>query len=189
MKKVLFAFGQPGAGYEKFREDVNNKSDELSELELNDKKVSFLELPYDREVYDISYYGIEKRSNILIKKIDKFINEDSNDLLIIKGEHEDYYDEEECVIKKLTELFPSIEKEVLFLNPSDVDLLYERMQETDWYKNLGDKKYKYSYHWLTFAVEYMRKKVFECKDYGYEVHEVDTTNGYKIVDNQEKVLK
>ena len=92
MKKILFLFGQPGSGRKTFIYNVINQDKIVQDsLGIRYRSVSVLDLPYDREGLMSDYRALEKRHDCILRCIEDYLKND-NQLLIVYGEHADYYD-------------------------------------------------------------------------------------------------
>lgn len=190
MKKVIWLFGQPGAGKKTLIKNIsNNLNDTRKIFDMENKKISYIDIPFDRNKLIYDSIDIYRRKDNIHESVSNFMNDD-NDILILSGQTIDYNDKENDNIEYICSRFPNIEKEIIFLNPSDSNVLYERLKETDWFKsnykvNLG----KYPKIWLDFAIDHTRKYLFNYEKMGYKVYEVDTLDGYTIKDaeNSKKI--
>lgn len=190
MKKVIWLFGQPGAGRQTLMDSIGNKDENVCNLlNIENANVGFGEVPYDRGISFRNFRELEVRRNGITLLINDFLNKSDKDTLIFKGEFPDYAEGEKKIIDIIKEQFPEIENEIVILNPSDLNAFYERIKQTEWFKGLGPNTYKFPIDWLKVAEGYMVRSLKAYEDLGIKVYDIDTLNGYKIVDNQEKVLK
>ena len=181
MKKIIWLFGQPGAGRSTFINSFNNDSNDTKKLlGVSSDNISIIDFPYDRENSSANYGYLNNRRISIYSDIKNFIDND-NEVIIINGEYVDYSDINNGIMKKIQTDFPDINKEILILNPSDLDELYNRMINTDWFKSDYQRNiHKYPKDWLNFAVNYMKKSLLEYEKIGYKVTEVDTLDGYSV---------
>ena len=102
-----------------------------------------------------------------------------DDVLIIKTESSDYDDKNNGILNRVVNDFPTLEKEIIYLCPSDLNEFYRRMKETDWFKSdIEQHQRKFPKEWLAFAIEYMRIILIRMSELGYDFTEIDTLDGY-----------
>ncbi len=180
MKKLIFLFGQPGSGRTTLINNIYDHDVEtLDTFDLREKGVFFIDMPYTYG--QISYYAVPiNRIDEYSNCIDEFLS-GTGDIIVFKSGFIDFQDVNNSLLKKIAEKYPDLEKEILFLNPSDLEVGYERLKNTDWFKNdIDTNKVKYPFDWYRFVINYMREHLFFHEQYGYKVQEVDTMNGYKV---------
>ena len=62
-----------------------------------------------------------------------------------------------------------------------MDLLYNRIINKDWFKADFEKYSKvFPREWIDGAVLRHREQVYSYMDLGYEIIDIDSTNGYKL---------
>ncbi len=84
-------------------------------------------------------------------------------------------------LKMCTLLFPEIEKQIYLLEVKDMDLLYYRIQNKDWFKSNFEKySSMFTREWIDDAVIRHREQVYSFSDLGYKITDIDSTNGYKL---------
>ena len=189
MKKILFLFGQPGSGRKTFIYNVINQDKIVQDsLGIRYRSVSVLDLPYDREGFMSDYRALEKRHDCILRCIEDYLKND-NQLLIVYGEHADYYDFNKSILRIICEEYPNLEKEAYFLHPDDSILGYERLVNTEWYKKDDSNKYKYQYEWYTLVMRYMKECLLKYEECGFKLTEIDTTDGYKVINSDVKKLE
>ena len=187
MKKILWLFGQPGSGRKTLINNLKNNREDVGKLlGIEDANISILEIPYNRDSFSNDYKKADERKNNIYNRVREFISDDS-DVLLILGEYPDY-DRSNNNIVNIGTSFSELNQEIVFLNPSDLDILYERLKDTDWFKfnykvNLG----RYSKDWLKFSTIHMKETFNKMEEMGYKVVEIDTTTGYDLSDK--KVVK
>lgn len=190
MKKIIWIFGEPGAGKRTLIDKLySNSSDVTKFLGIENSNMDFVVLPYDRDSILTDYKALDVRKKTIYRRIKEF-STDTNDVLIIKGEYADHESSENSIITEVATDFPNIEKEILFLNPSDINLLHERLKNTEWFKSDYEKNLtKFPIEWLDFSIEYIRKELINCEQKGYKFYEVDTLDGYTFVtEEKNKVI-
>ena len=181
MKKIVWLFGQPGSGRKTLiTKLLENDLEAKKALDLDCSKIEYLDLPYDRNYTYTDYIALNNRINQIYNSIANFITSDV-EVLLFTGVFEDYSKIENSILKLMAEAFPDIDKEIFFLNPSDINVLHERLKKTQFYLiNEKESQYRYQMDWLIFAVNYMKKNLARYKELGYKFIEVDTLDGYKI---------
>lgn len=188
MKKLIMVFGQPGSGRKTLIENINSDTSIRKVLGISDESIFYKEFPYNRDdLYEPETSTI--RFNAIYECIFNFIKDDK-DTLIIPGEFPDFEKKDNSILKKVSDDFPNLAKEIVLLCSGDLDVAYNRLKETDWFKanykkNLG----KYTSDWFVFSVDYMKKGLFSYQELGYKVTEIDTTNGYSIIKQNDLKVK
>lgn len=184
MKKIIWLFGQPGAGRKTFANNIMNNTGDINEtLGIDGEKISFVNLPYGKEKAMSDYRFFTMRKDTIYKNISDFANSD-NDVIIINGEYVDYENKNNSILNTIAIDFSDIEKQIIILSSSDLDVAYERMKKTEWFKSDYEKNInKFPKEWLAFAVKYMKDSLYNFEGIGYKVYEIDTVNGYLISNN------
>lgn len=166
MKKIIWIFGQHGSGRSTLIKNIlENNNNIREELGITADKIAV---------------SSEQPKISLLQNIHDFINSDE-EVLLIKGTVKDmeyiYYNN----LKQVANNFPELEKELYLLEVEDLDLLYERLTNTEWFKsNLEENMERFPRNWLDIAVKYMNTTINNYTEYGYQVTEIDTTDGYSI---------
>ena len=167
MKKIIWIFGESATGkktlidklYNHDEEildifNMNNKKIETSEITLVDKGTNNYEIVSDNNIYDDSlmdedniYFSREKakrRRSYILHDIDKFINGES-DILLIKGQINDLRINRGNTInyflKKYTDI-KDLQIEVIILEVNDENELKSRLENKSWFKRIEDEKEK-----------------------------------------------
>ena len=182
MKKIIWVFGLNGSGRKTLTKSINNNNFQIKEmLDICDSEISIINIPFDKDTNDYYYQNINLRKNEIYNSILKFVN-GNDDVLILNGEFIDYVDYN-SILKEMSFCFPELEKEILFLNPSDIDVFYNRLKDSDWFKlNYNQNVVRYPKEWLNVAINHMKKTLLSYQNEGYKVIEIDTLNGYLIND-------
>ena len=190
MKKVMFVFGYPGAGVKTFVNQVFNKNETLVDaLDLECKNVFYIEPLFKSNDYPSSMNVEKDRLATFDKYISDFLTSDI-DVLLIKGDFNDYNENGVCTLRHIAMTFPDLQREIIFLCPSDLDVGYERLKNTAWFqKNPKENAYKFQFDWYRFATAYMRTHLMSYDSFGYKVQEVDTLDGYKFMDHNDVGLR
>ena len=183
MKKIIWIFGKPGSGRKTLINNIKNDSHDAKKiLGIENTKIEIVAYEYQEKGY-FDFGQKNKRNEQLINHITEFLNND-NEVLIIKGDFVDMEDKNNGIIGSLS-MYPLIEKEIVFLNPNNLEDLYKRLKETSWFKSDEKENSKrFPIEWLTVSVNYMRNQLFEFTKKGYKVYEIDTTNGYALADSE-----
>ena len=180
MKKLVWIFGRPGAGKKTLINHLTSDDNDVKKVfGLEDKKLSVVDVPYKSEGTYTDIHGVRSRIDILCEKITEFLRSDS-DVLLIEGHHLDYENNLNNILAFISREFPNEEKEILFLNPNSLDVLYDRFKETEWFKKDSNNLERFPKTWLEIAVNYARSALFSFDGEDYSVYEVDTTDGYVI---------
>jgi len=189
MKKIIWVFGESATGKKTFIESIlNNYNSELKEiLGLNNKKI----VAVKRTIEKISTLKNEStgktRHQEILDAIKKFVCNSESEILLIKGQSKDMNDKYGNTLRETSLLYPELEKEIYLLEVKDIDLLYNRIVNKEWYK-LDIETYSKKYPrecWDNKVIEH-RESVYSYTDLGYKITEIDSTNGYKIY-NRSKV--
>jgi len=114
--------------------------------------------------------------------IKKFISEENYSILLIKGQSNDMDERYGNTLKTSALKYPEIEKEILLLDVKDLDALYARIVNKDWFQ-ADEEKYSKMFprEWLDKTVEKHKNMVYSYDSLGYKITEIDSTNGYEIV--------
>lgn len=185
MKKIIWIFGESATGKKTFIENiVNNSLDILDDLDLNNPRKDVVRRTIDKNLSSFNDVSNEKnRHQIILEEINNFINTDEYDVLLLKGQSNDMDDRYGNTLREVAMLFPEIEKEIYLLEVKDMDLLYNRIQNKDWFKVDFEKYSKmFPREWIDGAVIRHREQVYSYQDLGYNITEIDSTNGYKMID-------
>lgn len=181
MKKIIWIYGQPGAGRKTLIENIKNDTNEVKKtLGIEGANLAILDIPYDRESSYSDFSKTKEREKNIHGSVKSFVTS-NYDVLIIPGEFSDYDSPNTPVMKQISEDYPDLEKEIVLLNPSDINVFYERLKNTEWFKsNEKDHLRKYPKEWLNFVIKYMRDHLQEYEEDGYTFYEMDTLDGYSI---------
>jgi len=184
MKKIVWIFGESATGKKTFVENIisNSNPELLCELGLADKKIDIVKRTIDKNLSSFDDLSNEKsRHQIILEEINNFINNDNFDVLLLKGQSNDMDIRYGNTLREVALLYPEIEKEIYLLEVKDMDLLYNRIQNKDWFKE-DFKKYSCMFprEWIDSAVIRHREQVYSFSDFGYTITDIDSTNGYTI---------
>ncbi len=180
MKKIVWLFGQPGAGRSTIVRELYSNGEVNEALDLKDQSICYADIPYDRNSLYTDFNTLKDRRRDVMVNAELF-SQDNYEVLLLRGEFPDYSDAPESTINRIMEVYPEIKQEILLLCPSDLNILLTRMRNTEWFqKNLEQNLRKYPMEWLTFAVKYMREYLTRFEQYGCTLYDVDTTDGYYI---------
>ncbi|MBQ8380021.1 MAG: hypothetical protein IJX34_04305 [Clostridia bacterium] len=189
MKKIIWVFGESATGKKTFIEKVINNSLEISDdLGLSNKRVDVVkETMGDKAPSNDMLFNEKRRYKILLEDIKSFLENDNYDVLLLKGQCNDMNDKFGNTLKEVAMLYPQINKEIYFLEVSDLDLLYNRITNKIWFKaNPEENSKKFPREWLDDGVKRHKEKVYSYMKFGYKITDIDSTNGYKISKKNEK---
>lgn len=184
MKKIIWIFGESATGKKTFIENVinNTNPDLLLKLGLDNKNIDIVKRTVSKNTASFNDVSSEKtRHEQILIDIKNFINNGEKEILLLKGQSNDMDDRYGNTLKTVALLYPEIEKEIYLLEVSDMDLLYSRIINKDWFK-----KDKESYQnlfpreWIDNAVPKHREQVYSYMNLGYKITDIDSTNGYKL---------
>ena len=180
MKKIIFVFGLPGAGKNDFINDIINNTNNIRET-FNISNA--LKVCDDIRLHGSSIDTFADRTNryVAIKEdIDELLESD-DEVLLIFGHMHDLEESENAIIKRIVANYPCLEKDIYLLDIPDHNLLYERLVNTDWFKSdIKNNQERFPKAWLDVADNHLRKQVEKQKEYGFNVIEVDATDGFVI---------
>lgn len=185
MKKIIWVFGESATGKKTLIERlVNEPNCEIScALNLNNEKIKVLEATIANNVSSFNDEENEQiRHMTIMKEIKNFMEQDNQSILLIKGQSNDMDERYGNTLKQFALLYPEIEKEILLLEVKDLDILYERIMNKDWF--LADKERylkMFPRTWVDSAVQKHRQLVYSYESLGFNIKEIDTTNDYELV--------
>jgi len=186
MKKIIWVFGESATGKKTFIENILNKSNVelLSDLNLVEDKINVVQRTINKNISSFDDKENEKsRHQQIIENISNFINNSDDTVLLIKGQSNDMDNRYGNTLREVAMLFPEIEKEIYLLEVKDMDLLYNRIQNKDWFKvDFENYSKMFPREWIDGAVIRHREQVYSYQDLGYNITEIDSTNGYKMID-------
>lgn len=186
MKKIIWVFGESATGKKTFIENILNKSNMelLTDLNLVNEKINVVQRTINKNISSFDDKENEKsRHQQIIENISNFINNSDDTVLLIKGQSNDMDNRYGNTLREVAMLFPEIEKEIYLLEVKDMDLLYNRIQNKDWFKVDFEKYSKmFPREWIDNAVIRHREQVYSYQDLGYNITDIDSTNGYKMID-------
>ena len=186
MKKIIWVFGESATGKKTFIENILNKSNVelLSDLNLVEEKINVVQRTINKNISSFDDKENEKsRHQQIIENISNFINNSDDTVLLIKGQSNDMDNRYGNTLREVAMLFPEIEKEIYLLEVKDMDLLYNRIQNKDWFKvDFENYSKMFPREWIDGAVIRHREQVYSYQDLGYNITEIDSTNGYKMID-------
>jgi hypothetical protein len=188
MKKIVLLFGQPGSGRKTLVKNILNNNEEVkSLLNLTYSSALALDDTNNKTFNSYEFRNIELRREYILEAISKFVDS-TTELLVVYGEFNDFSDSKFDLLKHIAEDYPDLDKEILFLNPSDIDIYHKRLKNTEWFKsNEKENLFRFPKDWLRFSTNYMKENLYEYKKVGYKITEIDTLDGYKI--NKPKMLE
>lgn len=163
MKKIIWVYGQSATGKKtlinklllhdkKTMEELEITSERIIACEntIEDERVVVPKIvdPYqydDTNMQENNNYfnrrnAINRRSCIMTDCLD-FINSD-NDILLIKGQDNDYWPGRGDIVKYFLDYFSKIEQleiEVFMLTVQDESIWRKRIEKKEWFKNFKDK--------------------------------------------------
>lgn len=185
MKKIVWIFGESATGKKTFIENIlKNNLEILEDLDLNNKRIDVVRRTIDKNLSSFDDVSNDKsRHQIIIENIKDFIESDNYDALLLKGQSNDMDNRYGNTLNEVAMLFPDIEKEIYLLEVKDMDLLYSRIQNKDWFKVNVEKYSKmFPREWIDNAVIRHREQVYSYGVLGYKITDIDSTNGYKLSD-------
>ena len=123
----------------------------------------------------------KSRHQIILENVKSFVEDDNYDVLLLKGQSNDMDNRYGNTLESVALLYPEIEKEIFLLEVKNMDLLYNRIINKDWWQE-NPKKYseKFPREWIDSAVTRHREQVYSYADLGYKITDIDSTNGYKL---------
>lgn len=183
MKKIIWIFGESATGKKTFIENIINKRLEiLEDLDLLNKKIDVVKRTIEKNTSSYDDVINEKtRHQIILENIKSFVENSTYDILLLKGQSNDMDIRYGNTLREVALLYPDIEKEIYLLEVKDMDLLYNRIINKDWFKADFEKYSKvFPREWIDGAVLRHREQVYSYMDLGYEIIDIDSTNGYKL---------
>jgi len=187
MKKIIWIFGESATGKKTFIENVinNTNPDLLLKLGLDNKNIDIVKRTISKNISSFNDVSSEKtRHEQILIDIKNFINNNENEILLLKGQSNDMDDRYGNTLKTVALLYPEIEKEIYLLEVSDMDLLYNRIINKDWFKKDEEAYQKlFPREWINSAVPKHREQVYSYMNLGYKITDIDSTNGYKLFDS------
>lgn len=187
MKKIIWIFGESATGKKTFIENVINNinPDLLLKLGLDNKNIDIVRRTVSKNISSFNDVSSEKtRHEQILIDIKNFINNNEKEILLLKGQSNDMDDRYGNTLKTVALLYPEIEKEIYLLEVSDMDLLYSRIINKDWFKKDEETYQKlFPREWIDSAVPKHREQVYSYMNLGYKITDIDSTNGYKLCDS------
>ena len=189
MKKIIWVFGESATGKKTLINYLMKQpNSELSiNLGLENETINLVDITISQNLTSFDDNENEKRRHVqILESINKFNRDENGTVLLIKGQSNDMDERYGNTLKASSILFPDIMKEILLLEVHDLDILYERFIQKDWFL---EDKIRYSQlfprEWLDGAVKKHREKVYSYQSLGFEITEIDSTYEFKI-HNQKK---
>lgn len=166
MKKLILIFGGAGCGKHTLINSIKEENEDVMHL---------------LDIANYSYGVIEeldldKKHNI----ISQFMNMEM-DILIALGFYQDI-EGNDTFLRRINRDFPNLEKEIIFLNVLDSELLFERFMKTPSIQADYDNNCKkFSKEMVQSITNQMKQRLLAYESEGYKVIEIDTTNGYRVI--------
>ncbi|MCH5167250.1 MAG: hypothetical protein J1F35_05085 [Erysipelotrichales bacterium] len=187
MQKIIWVFGESATGKKTLIESLlSDSNSELSNsLNINGKKIRVIE---DTISNNLSSFDDEdnelNRQKCILKEIADFVSQKNDEILLIKGQSNDMDDRYGNTLKQFAISYPDIDKEIFLLEVSDMDLLYERIINKDWFQADFERYSKmFPREWVDKAIQKHHNHVCSYIDYGFKIIIIDSTNGFKVVNN------
>lgn len=191
MKKIIWVFGESGSGRKTLIENILNDKDNIKkELGLENENIMVAKETiekHNKRIMDTQERT--QRDKELLNSVEEFANS-NNSILLVKGQYSDLEYNYDSVQNKISNNYPDIDKEFYLLEVKDLDLLYERMINQEWFKNSYEENIaKFPRSWISIAVKHLQNRMNECVEKGYQVTEIDTTDGYIIKNANNQKIK
>ena len=186
MKKIIWIFGEVGSGKKTLVKKIQNNEDNMRErLQIPSDKIIEYDDPLNGSRQSTWDSHGEKKARIR-REITSFMQSD-DDILILMGDHDDIDRIFDNSLIKIATDYPDVEREIIFLEASDLRVQYERVMEEEWFqKDYERNKNRFPRVWLEIANRHLRKTLETYEQYGYKFTEIDTTDGYVIKNNSQK---
>lgn len=185
MKKIIWVFGESATGKKTFILNLlNNKNPQLKQmLGIFDNEVSVSQCTIDEN--NASFDDVtneQNRRTEILKSIENFLQSNNNSTLLLKGQCNDMDERYGNTLKECALKYPNVEKSIVLLEVSDLNLLYNRIINKDWFKEDEERYSKlFPRQWIDNAVIKHRKQVMDYEKYGYKITTIDSTNEYRII--------
>lgn len=185
MKKIVWIFGESATGKKTFiLHALQNNNPVLKQiLGVNDNKISVCQCTIDENNASFDDTENEKIRRVdILQSIEKFTQLDDCSVLLLKGQCNDMDERYGNTLKECALKYPNIQKEIILLEVSDLDLLYNRIINKDWFKE-DEQRYSKMFprQWIDKAVIKHRNQVMNYEKYGYKITTIDSTNEYRII--------
>ena len=172
--KIVWVIGESATGKATFiKYVVNNPECELLRiLGYNNSKI----IPViDNEAS--SYERIRIKDTVV-----DLLNKETDAVILIKWQAVDsilmqYGD----TLRKLAAETPDIPREIILLSVES-DILYSRVQRKSWWNNPNDLDSYYTQERQDERIMEIKNHVKELSELGFKIIEIDSTDGYKIIE-------
>jgi hypothetical protein len=177
LNTIVWVMGESASGKATFMKyAVTNPNCELMhQLGFNNHKIILIE--------ESKYLGEYKRM-IIKDLILNLLEKESNAVVMIKWQatdslHQKYGE----LLRNLTLATPDSSHEIILLSVES-DALYTRLQKKPWWNDPDDPYAYYSHEQMNQNVERLRRHVLDLTRLGFTLKEIDSTNGYRIIEAQ-----
>ena len=190
IKKIIWIFGESATGKKTLIETIINNSNLhlLKELNLENKKIEVVKRTISKNLSSFNDKINEKtRHEQILASINDFVQSNDSSILLLKGQSNDMDDRYGNTLKTIALFYPEIDKEIYLLEVNDNDLLYSRIINKDWFKKNEEEYSKiFPRSWIDNAVIRHKEQVYSYVNLGYKITEIDSTNGYKLINKENK---
>ena len=190
MKQVIWVFGESATGKKTFIEHLLKQNDIglLEALGLENKTLDVSKVTIlSSQDYAKEVSNYQERCQKILNDVGDFLGNSEKDVLLIKGQRSDIDIKQGNTLNHFMERFSDIERVILLLEVSDLELLYQRIVHKDWWQENPEKYEKlFPRKWLTYSVKDHEKMVLSYEMYGFHVTRIDTTNGYLVMKEERK---
>ena len=185
MKKIVWVFGESATGKKTLINTLLKNADiELAKcLDFEDRLIKVVEetISSNLSSFDDEDNELNRHQGIL-KKIADFLKSNDGSVLLIKGQTNDMDDRYGNTLREFAEMYPNIDKEILLLEVSNMDLLYERFVNKDWFQVDRERYSKmFPREWIDKAVERHHNQVCSYAEYRFKIKLIDSTDGFKLL--------
>ena len=186
MNKIVWVMGQSAAGKWTFINYAlaNPESELMQKLGLSGKNI----IPAADNMYHEGFLSTESETDRakIVDYVRSKLEGESNAAVLVKWQYTD--NEQHCdTITKMMDAFPEIKIGIILLSV-DGDILYARLPNKWWW----NEKTANTREQMDDVVQVLRDNVVRWQGcgFGFEfIAEIDSTDGYKIIENSELKLK